>query len=202
MIYQEGINVRDLASYLLNLTKYNSSFAASRGYIYETYATRLLQSGGLFRVKELDDKKQTNSYKDMTFDSKDVVDFSHSEKDIGAFDDLIINCTDPSKIYKFTNSTFPTADLFNPPNNFFQYTVSSSHTISKKGALDMCHACSQLDQINLYFVIPDDKALEWKYSQSYDDGKNQWKFYNLPVNIQRKLEKIKQFALVLPKPVS
>ena len=76
--------------------------------------------------------------------------------------DLFDKCNDPGKLYTLSR-TFPVIDLFNPPDKFYQTTVSKKHTLSLDESIEMCKVFSSLRKLDLYFVAPDDEIDIWKY---------------------------------------
>ena len=119
--------------------------AGVRGELFESYAHRIISSGGSFMVRRLDDGiEKTRKLKRCS-----GTHFVRSPSDLQDCPTRLHYCQPVVR-------NFPAVDAVMLPGSLFQMTVSLTHPVkyaALKVVLDSMPDCSDYD---LYFVVPDD----------------------------------------------
>ena len=119
--------------------------AGVRGELFESYAHRIISSGGSFKVRRLDD----GSEETLKLERCAGTHFVRSPSDLAECPSQLHYCQPVVR-------NFPAIDAVTLPGSLFQMTVSLMHPVkyaALKVVLDSMPDCSNY---NLFFVVPDD----------------------------------------------
>ena len=169
----------------------NADAASLRGKLFEQYAHRCLCGGGTFEIRQLPKTDDNEEEEEEGEEEAETLTLPPNQEKL--LTEISTLSSEEAGYNRPVSKNFCAVDSIirnlDGVSHLFQMTVSSSHSINKKGIENLVGFLER--EIHFYFVLPPDRFGSFR-RQSLTNGRR------ILIKLPRWASRVKQYALKIP----